>query len=126
MEFEDVKQYVDEHVDLIVFGKDSMRESMERASKFLVVISILSEFRLSLERRKAQDITLREALYHKAINAAEGKNVTEKKIEAEANPEYTTGRESVENLDAQISWAKTNIDIFNNAHILYRNLAKGE
>lgn len=121
-----IKEVVDSHIDLIAFDGSALNESLERATKFLIVVAVLSDFKLNCERRKAKLTTLREAFFSHAMQNSQAKQVTEKKAEAESNKEYTNQREAVENLEAEISWARVTIDIFNNAHVTYRQLSKGE
>lgn len=124
--FEGLKKMVSDHIDLISFGKNAYKEATERTTKFLVVVSILADHRLDLERHKAKVSTLRDAFYSKAMTEAEGKTITEKKLKADQEVNYTNQREAVEEIEAEISWIKTHIDIFNNAHVTYRQIAKGE
>ena len=44
MEFEEVKALVEENIRLIAFTKDSYKEAMERATKFLTISAILCFF----------------------------------------------------------------------------------
>lgn len=126
MEFEEIQELVHEHIQLIAFGKGAFNEALDRATKFLTMVAILSDFKLERERRKAKLTTLREAFYTHAMRESSSKQVTEKKAEAESNKEYTDQREAVEEIEAEISWARTNMEIFNNAHVTYRQMAKGD
>lgn len=126
MEFEQIKQLVDDHIDLIALGPKAHKEALDRTTRFLIVIALLADYKLELERRKAKVATMRDAFYSHAVTTAEGKNVTEKKVQAESNKQYTDQRESVEEIDAEMWWLKTHIDMFNNAHLTYRTMAKGE
>ncbi len=122
--FEELKEFISQNVDLIAYSKDSYKESVERATRFLMVIAVLAEHRMELERKRAKLTTLREVEYSRSIAVAEGKNVTEKKVSAEANPQYSGAREAVEELEGELSWAKTMVDVFNCAHVTYRQMAK--
>lgn len=124
--FNKMQELVNEHVDLIAYSKDSFKEATSRTTKFLMVVAILAEYRLELERKKAKLTTIREAEFYSCMNKAEGKTITEKKVAVEADPSYAKARESVEEVEAEISWTKANIEIFNNAHVTYRQMAKGE
>ena len=124
MKFEELKELIDEHIDLILLDAKALKEAQDRATRFLVVVSVLSNYRLDLEKKKTKLITLREAHFSQALGRSEAKNVTEKKMEAESDPKYTGQREAVEEIDSEISWVKCHIEIFNNAHITYRQLSK--
>ena len=117
MEFEEVQALVNEHIQLIAFSKDSYKEALERATKFLVISAIVAEFKREM---------LRDAFYAKALSEAEGKNVTEKKAMVPLNPDYAKQVEVCGELEASIGWSRTMIDIFNNAHVTYRQIAKGD
>lgn len=122
--FEEVKGLVDENIELIAYSKEAFKDAIQRSTKFLMVIAVLAEHRMELERKKAKATTLRELEYSRSITVAEGKNVTEKKVSAEANPQYSEQREVVEDIEAEISWVKTNIEVFMAASVTYRQMAK--
>jgi hypothetical protein len=126
MNFEEVKGLVDENIDLIAYSKQAFKEATERTTKFLMVVAVLADYKLELEQKKAKLTTIREAQYHNVISVAEGKTVTEKKVVAEAHPQYAKSREDVELVEAEISWTKTYIEIFNSAHVTFRQMARGE
>jgi hypothetical protein len=124
MNEEALKQKISEHLELIKYSSASLREAPERASSFLVMVAVLADVKRSCEQDKAKLTTVCAGAYAEALSYSGGKNVTEKKIDAEKDSNYTVYREALEECEAKISWLKTYIDIFNNAHITYRNLAK--
>lgn len=126
MEFEEVQALVNEHIQLIAFSKDSYKEALERATKFLVISAIVAEFKREMQEKLTKTETLRDAFYAKALSEAEGKNVTEKKAMVPLNPDYAKQVEVCGELEASIGWSRTMIDIFNNAHVTYRQIAKGD
>ncbi len=124
MIFEQIKALIEDHLDLIAYDSNSFKQASERTTKFLIVVSLLAEHRLDLEKRKSKIATMREAFYSHSINEAIGKNITEKKVEAEANVNYTTQREAVESLEAEISYCKTMMNVFECAHVTYRQMSR--
>lgn len=126
MTTDQIKALVDDHVELIAVGNAGFRNAFEKATKFLIVVAILSEYKMELEKRKSKVSTLRDAFYAHAIINSDGKNAPEKKAQAESNKEYTDQRERTEELDSEIYWVRSTIEIFNNAHVLYRQMAKGD
>lgn len=122
--FDQVEQAVLEHIDLIEISSSSLAQGKDRAAKFLIVQSLLSSYLKQVEEGKAKAQTLVSAEYATAIACADGKNITEKKQSAEADPKYTAVREKVEELDAEIRWLKTHIDIFQNAHVMFRQYTR--
>ena len=124
MTFKDVKKFVDEHIEMIILGPTAHREALEKATKFLVVRAILSEYKFNLEKRLSQAGTVREASYAQVFSESDAKNVTEKKLVAEASPFYSEKREAAEEIASEISWVKAQMEIFNDAHIVYRSMAR--
>lgn len=119
-----LEQKIQQHLDMIKYTSQSLKEAPERASAFLIMVAILADEKRKTEQDKAKLTTIVAGSYSNALNTAEGKGVTEKKIAAEANDEYNECREALEDCESKISWLRTYIEIFNNAHITYRNLSK--
>lgn len=120
MNITQVEQLITETVELIAVSGKSLADAKPRASRFLVVNSILATFLRDLEEELPKFDTLVSATYAQAIMGADGKNITEKKVTAEAEPNYCTARENKEKLDAVRNWVKNHMDIFENAHVMYR------
>lgn len=113
-----------EHLEMIKYSSKSLREAPERTSAFLIMVAILADSKRDCEQDKAKLTTLVAGSFSDALSHSAGKGVTEKKLDAERDQTYTMYREALEECEAKISWLRTYIDIFNNAHITYRNLAK--
>lgn len=124
MREDQLRTKIAEHVELIKFSGSALREASDRASKFLIMIAILADQKRECEEDKAKLTTLVSATFHNALGKSGGKGVTEKKLEAETDTEYTTFREALEQCEAKISWIRTYIDVFNNAHLTYRQMAR--
>lgn len=121
---EQLRAKIDEHLELIKYSKRSLADAPERATQFLIMVAILADAKRSAEEDKAKLATLSNATYAHAMNRSTAKQVTEKKAEAESNEDYTSMREGLEQCESKISWLKTYISIFDNAHILYRQFSK--
>lgn len=119
-----LKAKIDEHVKLIKLDAKGINEAPERATAFLVMVALLADEKRACEQDKAKLTTLSSATFSQAIYRSPSKGVTEKKIEAEADEAYAGVRESLEECEAKISWLRTYMEIFNNAHITYRQFAK--
>lgn len=117
---DEVKQLISSHVELITVNAKGIAEAKERSGKFLIATSILTTYLKDLEEKLAKLKTLEEAQYARAGQQAEGKNVTEKKMNIALNKSYTDIREAYEKAQAQKDWVKTHVKIFENAHIMYR------
>lgn len=120
----DLEQYVDEVVDLIPMDGLSSEEIRSRAGKFLVACAILVNRHREVEDACAKAETLENTYLAQAIQLSQGKNITEKKSDAQANPDYTSAKEAREILDSERHWVKSYVDIFNNAHLFYRQACK--
>lgn len=124
MTFEDLQKYVQEKRELIRFNPSYLKDPLNRATEFLLVQTNLNDARYLFECDKARLQTITEGLFKQAKDKSEGKNITEKKVDATVDPKYTEVREILEDLEAKIKWIKTEIDIFNNAHLTYRQLSR--
>lgn len=124
---DEITQVVDKYIDLLpVDGDKLLTHSEVKASKFLVAISKLALLRDKLMGAKIKRDALRSVAYANAINNAVGTNAPTKQANAEAEAMYLKATEEVGIIDNQLSYTKTMLDVFNNAHILYRGLMKGE
>lgn len=123
MELEDLQKLVADHIGLIEINAFAIREARERAAKFLMVQAHLTNHLKALEDVKVKTTTLTNAQYAQAMKIQAGKNVTENKINAEADPKYAEARESAELVDAEINWVKRHHEMFGNAHVMFRQIS---
>jgi hypothetical protein len=65
-------------------------------------------------------------VYSNVLSVLGGSKITESKIKVEAAPEYLLSREALETSENDLNFLKTYYEIFLNAHIQYRNMAKSE
>lgn len=124
MDEKTLRAKIQEHLDLIKYDAKGLREAPERATAFLVMVAILADEKRSCEEDKAKLTTLSSTTYAQAMGRSNSKQVTEKKAEAEMDEVYTAMREGLEQCEAKISWLRTYIDVFNHAHITYRQFSK--
>jgi hypothetical protein len=122
--FETLEQMVHDHIDLIEINTVAIQESRQRAAKFLIMQSILNDHLKLLEDVKVRASTAEKATYAQVLLGYAGKKVTEVKILAQGDPNYAQTRESVELIDSEINWTKKHFDIFNNAHIMFRQYSQ--
>jgi hypothetical protein len=104
----------------------SKSEANKRASEFLYAAAIIS-----CEKKRISDelISVESAnrvIYASTFARQSDKNVTEKKLKAEADPEFIEVREMLETLENNINYLKTQEKVFENAHVFYRNLYRGD
>jgi hypothetical protein len=122
--FEEVSEAVDGCVDLITLTPEGLAASRERASQFLYVQAMLTSYLKEIDEELAKKTTLKEATFASVVSKVDGKSITEKKINVAKSEEYSSVRESLEELDALREWIKGHIKIFENAHILYRGFSR--
>lgn len=115
-----IEQIVEKGVAEIAVNASSLSDAAPRAARFLSRVAALTDFLRSLEEDLPKLQTLVNAQYATALNASPGKGVTEKKVEAEANPVYASAVEDKAKMDAVRDWTKNYIKIFDNAHVMYR------
>lgn len=126
LSIEQIEEVVEKGVTEIAINAHALADAQPRAGRFLVRVAVLTDFLRTLEEDLPKHQTLVNAQYATAINSASGKGITEKKVEAEANPVYTDAVEKKAAIDAQRDWVKNHIKIFDNAHIMYRQYSRNE
>lgn len=119
----EITTFIDENMNLIVVNAKGIAEAQQRAGKFLLACSTLAHYLMGIEISLAKLRTLYEIAFANAIDVAGGKTITEKKVNAIKNVDYANAKEKYEIIEAQRAWIKTNIKIFENAHILFRQLS---
>lgn len=123
LSIEDLQRLVSEHIGLVEINKNAFQEARERAAKFLVIQAHLANHLKEIDDIKVKASTLEKAQYAQSLMSQTGKNITENKILAEADPKYANSRESVELVDSEINWTKKHYEIFGNAHVMFRQIS---
>lgn len=119
-----IDEFISNHIDLITVDNRGLAQATERAAKFLVAQAVISSEIKNLEEQKAKIQTLNSTNYSLAIQGCDAKNITEKKMLADTDANYTEVRELLETIEANIGYLKTHIRIFENAHVLFRQQSK--
>lgn len=120
---EQLENMVNSYLDMVEVDSNAFTESRQRAAKFLVIQAHLANHLKLLEDVKVKASTIEKAQYAQAMMQQSGKNVTENKINAEADPKYAEAREALELVDAEINWTKRHYEIFGNAHVMFRQIS---
>lgn len=122
---EDVEEVINKGLELLDHKKGMSTFDLEtKASTLLVLTANLSAVKFELEQQKVKALSTERASSARSMSKSTGKTVTEKKLEAETDPEYVNSREELETLENEISYIKAMIDVFNNGHIFYRHVMK--
>lgn len=123
---EDIEGVVERGIEEIAVNAASLVDAKPRAGRMLTRVAVLTGYLRGLEEELPKLQTLVSAQYALAIQQASGKNITEKKVEAEATQCYSDAVEKKAELDAQRDWTKNFIRIFDNAHIMFRQYSRDE
>lgn len=121
-----MKQFIEKYEALLPVGTSiSYTEAERRAGEFLSAMATITNFRHILGEDKIRLLSIQTAVYAQELSKGTAKTVTENKLAAEASAEYTQAREDFERIENDIAYLKAYYEIFNNAHIFYRTMAKG-
>lgn len=122
----DMKVFIDKYSALLPVGTSiSYVEAERRAGEFLVALAMITNWRHLLGNDKIKLTSVQTAVYAEEMSKGTSKTVTENKLNAEASAAYTNARESLEEIENDLSYLKAYYDIFTNGHIFYRTMAKG-
>lgn len=123
----DMKEFISKYTALLPVGTSiSYTEAEKRAGEFLVAMATITSWRHDFTVEKIKLLSVQTSVYAQELGKGTAKTMTENKVTAEASGEYTRAREDLEMVDNDISYLRTFYEIFNNAHIFYRTMAKGE
>jgi hypothetical protein len=101
-------------------------EAEKRAGVFLEAMAQITTMRHEFSEQKIKFLSVQTAVYSEELAKGTAKTMTENKVTAEASKAYETAREDLERIDNDLSYLRAYYDIFNNAHIFFRQLSKGE
>lgn len=121
------KEFVTKYSELLPVGTSiSFVEAERRAGEFLYALATITEFRHMFNGEKIKSLSIQTATYAQELSKGTAKTMTENKVTAEASADYLRAREDLESIENDVSYLKAYYEIFTNAHIFYRNMAKGE
>jgi len=95
-----------------------------KASSLLQITAELAQVRHGLEQALIKARSVERASAAKSMFGTNEKTVTEKKLRAETDVEYTAAREDLEDIENNITYIKSMMEIFRDGHIFYRRLIK--
>jgi hypothetical protein len=122
----DLRETLSRFIDLLQISEEKKMvtpdEAEFRAIEFLRACSYVAHMRHLFSNQHVGAVAEQSTAYKLAIIRAEGKNITERKVIAEADPEYVLATKKAAELQNDIDFLRQHYDIFNNAHILYRQI----
>jgi len=125
---QEVKDMIAKYSKLLPIGNIacSFTEAEKRAGLFLEAMAEITNLRHEFSSIKIKELSTQTAVYAQELAKGTAKTMTENKVTAEASKEYTEAREALERSENDLTYLKAYYDIFQNAHIFYRNVSKGE
>lgn len=122
-----MKNLIAQYAGLLPLGKSiSSAEAEKRASFFLEAMAKVTDMRHQFAEQKIKATSIQAAVYAQELAAGTAKTMTENKVTAEASPGYAAAREELEQIENDVNFLKAYYEIFNNAHVFYRQAAKGD
>lgn len=123
----EIKEIITKYAEILPLNKSiSTSEAEKRAGDFLTVMASITDWRHILSGDKIRLQSAHNAVYAEELSKATGKTVTENKVTVEASEAYQFAREELEKIENDLSYLKAYYDIFNNAHVFYRQMSRGE
>lgn len=123
----EITEYIDKLAAKLPLNKSiSFPEAEKRASEFLEAQAKITNIRHMLSEEKIKLLSTQTAVYAEELSKGTGKTVTENKTTAEASKAYISAREDFERIENDLAYLRAYYDIFQNAHVFYRQMAKGE
>lgn len=123
LSIEQVEAIIERGVEEIAITAASLADAAPRAGRFLTRVAVLTDFLKDVEDDLPKYQTQVNMTYAQAIMQASGKNITEKKVEAEADQAYNRALEDQGKHKSVHNWVRNHIENFNNAHVMYRQHA---
>jgi len=121
----EIKAYLTTQAELLPVNRSiSTPEAERRAGVFLETCAKIVDWRHALSEGKIQATTMQSVTYAEELSKCTGKTITENKLTVEASPVYTSAREELESVENDINYLKAMHEVFLNAHLFYRAMAK--
>lgn len=122
-----MKEIIEYYAKLLPLGKSiSTSEAEKRASQFLEAMAKVTDMRHTLAEQRVKATSVQAAVYAEELAKGTAKTMTENKVTAEASAEYHIAREDFESIENDVTYLKAYYEIFQNAHVFYRQAAKGD
>jgi hypothetical protein len=138
MQFEELKELCLALLDMVPSGRIELHEAEELAPKFQRIRADIATVQLGLELERNKFKAVSKSQFKSAFfgtsssyrSDATGKPkdtpIALREAAAKADPDFLNTVEALENLESRIDYCKTMSDVFNNFHIFYRQISRGE
>ena len=127
MTLDEVKKLINETNSLLPIGTSvSQPDAEKRAGEFLMAMASISWVKHEIGASKIKNESLQVSIFAAELSKGTAKTMTENKVTAEASEIYQSVREAYEGDENDLSYLKAMYEVYSNAHIFYRNLARTE
>ena len=124
MDFETIRNKINDHTLLFPDSKTKVHEAEDLASRFLLIQHLITDGIYELEMDLNEVKSISKLLFHHALSQSDKKNATEKKAEADADSEYRDAEKLERDLKSKIMFLKIKQSIFNDAHLICRTIMR--
>lgn len=123
--FQQLQEKITNYMCKIPDSKTKAHEAEDLAAEFLFAQHEISECILRLSSDYFYLVAEAKLRQKQAFHASEATSVKQKEIESNADEAYLECYKVYQNINSKISYLKTKLSIFNDAHLVSRNISKG-
>jgi hypothetical protein len=124
---ENAQKVIDQGQELLPAKRScSSYDLQEKAATLLLITAKLAQERRVLEGLLLRASSVEKATFAQKFSASTVKTVSEKQLQTEADTDVLQRHEETGDIKRDISYVSAMVDIFTNAHIMYRNIMKEE
>lgn len=121
----EIKDLVNKNLELLPSEKTiTQQEASIRSGRFLYVIAELANYQHNLLNKKINADSQETISYNAALSHSEGRDAEARKAGAKANLPYLSSKKALLEVEADLLWVKTLMQVFENASILFRQIGK--
>ena len=99
-------------------------EADQKAGEYLLLTARIADEIKDMQKAVTAAKAAKVSQYNISKKEAEGKTADDRKAAAEADPDYQRTLDDVDQVHTDVEWLKTHSNIFTNAHIHFRQIAK--
>jgi hypothetical protein len=125
--FDELEAVMDDYMTRLPSSNTKAFEAEDLQSEFLEIQDIMAKVILELELKYSELSAVAKMEFKRAMmHDNEGKTAPEKKACAEGDIDYQEIELEKDSTKNRITYLKTRLNIFNDAHLCCRTIAKGE